>query len=295
MRPHNRHHKEERESVFTRMKIEKFSILALFVAVFALICLSAQPAFALQVDNNTGMTVYGGTIDNIVTQAMLQSTDNPAPPGDGPSSITYTLNTVPSNGTLKRSSSVLGPGDTFTQQDINVGLITYDHDGSATTSDNFIFIVRDTEFNMIPGNFSITIINAPVLGGGGATLIYTENDPATVIDNTLTVSDPNDSNMDSAAVTISANYAGVEDQLVFANTGTITGSYAGGVLILTGSDTLANYQAALSSVQYMNTSDNPSTSDRTISWVVNDGVSNSNTITSTVTVTAVNDAPVVNP
>jgi Tfp pilus tip-associated adhesin PilY1 len=292
MWPHTKHHKEKRESIPLGVKIEKIRILATFLAALGMICLLAQPAFALNIVTNNGMTVTGGSIGNIITQGMLETTDLE----DGPSSITYTIVVPPANGTLKRSGGALGVGSTFTQQGINVGLITYDHDGSATTSDIFRFNVSDADLNIIPLQpFNITIINPPVLGGGGSTLNYTENDPATIIDSTLTVSDPNDTNLDSAAVTISTNYAAGEDQLVFTDTGTISGSYMGNVLTLTGSDTLANYQAALRSVQYLNTSDNPSTLDRTISWVVNDGISNSNTVTSTVTVAPVNDAPVVNP
>src|SRR5205085_10424227 len=70
-----------------------------------------------------------------------------------------------------------------------------------------------------------------------------------------------------------------------------------GTLTLTGSDTVAHYQSALRSVKYFNTSDNPSTASRTVSWQVDDGgsVNNlSNVATSTINVVAVNDAPVAN-
>ena len=52
-------------------------------------------------------------------------------------------------------------------------------------------------------------------------------------------------------------------------------------------------QVALRAVQYSNSSDNPSTCARTVSFTVNDGTANSNTLTSTVNVAAVNDAPVL--
>ncbi len=55
--------------------------------------------------------------------------------------------------------------------------------------------------------------------------------------------------------------------------------------------TVAQWQAALRAVTYANSSDAPSTLARTVSYVVNDGTVNSNTVTSTVNVTAVNDAP----
>ena len=49
----------------------------------------------------------------------------------------------------------------------------------------------------------------------------------------------------------------------------ITGSFsaATGILTLTGSSSLANYQAALRSVSFANPSENPSTTTRTISRV----------------------------
>ena len=85
--------------------------------------------------------------------------------------------------------------------------------------------------------------------------------------------------------------------LAFTNTAAITGVYNAvtGVLTLTGSDTLANYEAALESITYTNTNtDNPNTGNRTVTWVVNDGdVLNSAGVTSTITVAGVNDAPTV--
>ncbi len=47
---------------------------------------------------------------------------------------------------------------------------------------------------------------------------------------------------------------------------------------------MANYQAALRSITYVNTSDNPSTATRTVSFVVNDGTANSNTGTRNISV-----------
>src|SRR5258708_15587481 len=54
--------------------------------------------------------------------------------------------------------------------------------------------------------------------------------------------------------------------------------------------TMAQWQVAFRAVQYSNSSDNPSTAARTVSFTVNDGSAHSNTVASTVNVTAVNDA-----
>jgi Ca2+-binding RTX toxin-like protein len=62
-------------------------------------------------------------------------------------------------------------------------------------------------------------------------------------------------------------------------------------MILTGVETLANYQAAIQAIRFENTSENPSIVDRIIQVTVNDGFLNSNVATTTVDVVAVNDAP----
>ncbi|WP_180268988.1 beta strand repeat-containing protein, partial [Nostoc linckia] len=83
--------------------------------------------------------------------------------------------------------------------------------------------------------------------------------------------------------------------LAFTNQNGISGSYnsSTGVLTLTGSSTVANYQTALRSITYSNSSDNPTTTPRTISFLVNDGSSNSTAVTRNINITAVNDAPIV--
>ena len=144
-------------------------------------------------------------------------------------------------------------------------------------------------------NITTTSVTAPPdLTGAGGTLAVTEGDAAAVIDSSLTVQDTDSANLASATVTISAGYVSTEDVLSFTNANGITGSWdsTNGVLALSGSATLATYQAALESVKYQNTNtDNPNTSNRTISWVVNDGTSGSAATTSTISVSAVNDPP----
>jgi hypothetical protein len=65
------------------------------------------------------------------------------------------------------------------------------------------------------------------------------------------------------------------------------------VLQLTGNASVADYQTALRSIVFANSSDNPSTATRTIEWVVSDGDSSSAPVTRSITVNAVNDAPLV--
>src|SRR5262249_49577218 len=99
-------------------------------------------------------------------------------------------------------------------------------------------------------------------------------------------------------------FAGDGDVLGFSTAGTtITASYnaATETLTLSGTDTLAHYQAVLDSVTFTTASDNPddfgSDPTRTVTWTLTDpsgtanGGSDTTTVVSTINVTAINDAP----
>lgn len=152
----------------------------------------------------------------------------------------------------------------------------------------------DLFFANASGNTVFKVDRAATVTAGDI-LYYTENDAATVIDSAVTLWDPDGTDMVGAAVSISTNYANGEDVLAFTDTGTISGSWDPGsaTLTLTGTDSQAAYMAALSSVTYVNLSDNPSVMQRTVSFSVHDGAQDSNQATSTVDVLATNDAPVL--
>jgi hypothetical protein len=147
---------------------------------------------------------------------------------------------------------------------------------------------------------AVTSVNdAPTLAGSSA-LTYTENQAATAINPLITVNDVDNTTLISATVAITSGFVSGEDVLGFANNpatmGNIFGLYSPstGVLLLNSagaSATLAQWQAALQSVSYSDTSDNPSAAPRTVVYAVNDGALSSNSITSTVNVVPVNDAP----
>ena len=121
---------------------------------------------------------------------------------------------------------------------------------------------------------------------------YTENDVPLAITGSTTVSDVDDTNIESAVVSISNNFS-ADDVLNFTDQNGITGSYdsVNGVLTLTGSASLIDYQAALQSISYVNTSDDPSDLSRTVTFLVNDGDVDSNIVSRDIDFTAVNDAP----
>ncbi len=128
-----------------------------------------------------------------------------------------------------------------------------------------------------------------------APLAYTENNAATAIDPGLTTSHPSSANYTGATVAITSGFASGQDVLGFVNQNGISGSFiaATGVLTLTGTSSVANYQAALRSVTYVNTSENPTTLNRTVTFTVRNGTQTTSA-GRTITVTAVNDAPTAN-
>ncbi|MGB7344042.1 MAG: cadherin domain-containing protein [Pirellulaceae bacterium] len=106
---------------------------------------------------NNGVTVLEGSTGTQVTTSMLNEGDV----DDDGADLTYTITSATSNGTLFRSGfGALGAGDTFTQDDIDSGRVTYDHDGTETTSDGFSFSLADGGENgaaPATGTFNITI------------------------------------------------------------------------------------------------------------------------------------------
>ncbi len=137
--------------------------------------------------------------------------------------------------------------------------------------------------------------DAPVLANTSAAATFTEDGVAVVINSALTVTDVDHTTLSNGTVTITNVQVG--DQLNFANVsmGNIAGTFSGAVLTLTSAGataTVAQWLAALRSVTFSNTSQSPNPVQRSVEFAVNDGTSGSNTITSTVNVMAVNDAPV---
>ncbi|MCP4712668.1 MAG: tandem-95 repeat protein, partial [Planctomycetes bacterium] len=136
----------------------------------------------------------------------------------------------------------------------------------------------------VPGNdFAITFNE-----DGGAVSIVDALD--------LIIVDPDHVDLNSATVTITNLQDGAAEILT-ATTGAtgIVVNYVGGILTLTGPSSVANFETVLRTVAYENTSQNPNTTDRVVTFIVNDGADASNTATSLVTVAAFNDPPVLNP
>jgi ELWxxDGT repeat protein len=130
------------------------------------------------------------------------------------------------------------------------------------------------------------------LGNVATSVTFTETGSAVTLSPSVTVTDTNSTTLVSATVAITGGtFAGDGDVLAATTTGTsITASYnaATETLVLTGSDTLADYEQVLDTVTFDATG-NPTADGahptRTLTWTVNDAGAATST-TSTVAITA---------
>jgi ELWxxDGT repeat protein len=139
--------------------------------------------------------------------------------------------------------------------------------------------------------FDLTsVATMPVLTAGAA-LSYVAGATPVALDAGLSVSDTASVNLTAATVTISAGFLAGDALSVGSPQTGIASAYnsARGVLTLSGAASLAAYQKELDSVAFA--SPHATTSSRTITWSVNDGLNTSNPVGSSVSVSKV--VPVV--
>ncbi len=241
--------------------------------------------------------------DHTLSTADFGFTD----PNDAPANalLAVRIATQPGAGALKLSGVAVTAGQSISVADISAGNLKFSPAANANgvAYASFTFQVQDdggtanggVDLDTTPNTLTINVTpvnDAPVATAiEGSALAYTENDGPVAITATLTLTDIDDAQLESATVRITGNYVNGEDVLTFTDQNGITGTWNAttGTLTLSGSATVANYQAALRSVAYANSSDNPSTLTRTLSFTVNDGEADSNTVTRNIQITAVND------
>ena len=144
----------------------------------------------------------------------------------------------------------------------------------------------------------VTAVNdAPVLGNDSTNAFgdtYIEGKPGGYVAAHLTITDVDNSTLQSAKVTLVNHLA--DDVLIADVSNTkITVSYdkTTGVLTLAGEATKAEYQEVLRSVHFASESEDPSPANRNLTITVNDGQADSAPATSVIYVVPVNDAPVI--
>ena len=94
---------------------------------------------ALKLVLNIAQQMSHGVSDQIISNTYLRAEHA----GLYHHFITYTLTSLPAYGSLKLDGTILGLNDTFTQEDIDLGKLTFTDDQSHT-NDSFSFTVADT-------------------------------------------------------------------------------------------------------------------------------------------------------
>ncbi len=233
----------------------------------------------------------------------------------------YTLNedgilAVLPSGVLANDSTHDGSSLTaFVDADPQHGSLTFNPDGSFlytpvadfNGTDTFTYHATNGTTISDPVTVTLTVASvndAPVITIGAGPVTTAEQTAVFVVP-ALTLTDIDSTTLAKATVQITGNYHSAEDVLSFTDTAMIHGVFdtASGTLTLTAiagqSPTLTDFQTALRSVTYSDTSDAPSTSPRTLTVTVQDpdGTAHlgqdSGSGVVTLNVTAVNDAPVI--
>ena len=152
-----------------------------------------------------------------------------------------------------------------------------------------VIINKAITFEVLDSDFTTPVITSialqlnfanevPVVAGSASFIMFTGT--PIIINGSVALSDADDADLEGATVRISpASFVSGQDVLIFTNQNGISGSYntTNGTLSLTGISSIANYQAALRSVQYQNSNTAPSSQIRIIEFTVTDGENNSNT------------------
>ena len=136
----------------------------------------------------------------------------------------------------------------------------------------------------------VTTNSPPALTTGMPTEIvaYTRSTPGVNLATDLVVLDADGINLSGATIKITGNYQSATDVLEFTSAFGVTGSFSSstGTLTLNGITSLANYQTLLRGVTFKTTTLTASTVLRTITFTINDGLTNSSPVTSLVYVSA---------
>lgn len=194
-------------------------------------------------------------------------------------------------------SGIAGKGDY--EQALRSVTYEYLEDNPDSAVRTLVFSVNDGKNDSSPVTRQLQVLavnDAPQMFSGLSGYVpYTENSAPVTIADTAVVSDADDTQLQLAVIQFTAKYQMGEDQLLFTDTANIISSWDAvtGTLILSGVDTVANYQSAVQSVRYQNLSDSPDGSIRPVSLVVSDGTALSNPVLVTLDIVTVNDPPIL--
>jgi hypothetical protein len=107
-----------------------------------------------EVINNNELVINLGKTETIA-ESLLRTTDG----DNGTNTFAYTVTTEATAGILKLENNST---NTFTQEDINSGLVIYEHTANNTSDDSFSFRVIDVDGGQVTDTFNIRVNDPPV-------------------------------------------------------------------------------------------------------------------------------------
>ena len=258
--------------------------------------------------NGGGLTASINVVENSTAVTTVTATDADFDTltysiSGGTDAVLYSVDASTGELTFISAPDFETPTDSDTDNVYEV--IVQASDGSTADTQTISVTVTD-----IVGN------EPPVITNNDPAINYTENDPATILFANATVFDSDSPDYQNGTLTVSFSAGGtINDELTIVENGTVTlsgaagninvnsnkvGVFTGGtggtplVIIWDNGSLDADVQAVLQQIAYLNTSDNPDATNRTIDFVLTDGDGGtSDTAQQTVNFTAVNDDPLV--
>ena len=245
-------------------------------------------------DEDTSITVdlvgtdVDGTVDFVTVNTLPPATEGVLTLSDGTSVTAGT----PISAT-DAANLTFTPVADF-NGDVTVPFTVTDNDGAVSTPVNEVITVNavnDAPILDLDGDDSSTSTGADYQA------VFTEGSPAVAIADTDTlITDIDGTNIIETA-TITLTNAQADDVLAAgalpAGITATAYSSATGVLSLSGSASLADYQSAIAAITFENTNNTPNLTPRTIEVVVNDGAADSNIATSTITIADLPPVPTI--
>ena len=263
-------------------------------------------------------TITDGDLTDLVS---LTATLTPRPDGDAVESLALngtaataaagaglTVTYTPATGVL----SVTGPAAPIATYTTILQGIQYNNTSDTPTMiDRFVDIVVNDGTDPSAVNtvtISVNAVNDPPVtdlnggtAGDDATAAFTEQTPVEITPD-ATIADADSGTLTSLTATLTPRPDGDAAESLSLNATaataaagaglTVTYTAATGVLSVTGpAASLATYEAILQGLQYNNTDDDPTTTDRNVDIVVHDGTDPSVVNSVTITVAATNDPP----
>ncbi len=211
------------------------------------------------------LTVTEGASETIAA-GLLNASDAVA----SSTQLMFTLTTPPDNGELLLNDAALNTNDTFTQANIDSGLLHYHHDGSETSNDSFNFTATDVVGNTARDGVNDFTFNITVTAANDA--------PSITEGESIAVDMSEDSAPTAFSVSISATDADLPGDTL---SWSLASAAANGTALVTGSGLTPSISYLPTANFAGNDSFVVSVSDGTLSDAINVNVS----------VSPVNDAP----